>query len=96
MFSLKNIEEITNGKIINGNCSQQIKKYSTSNTNFDTGIFYVPIIFQKQNREKNITTAVRNGAIGFMINKNSTNYEEIINEAKKIKTNILFLGCVFF
>jgi UDP-N-acetylmuramoyl-tripeptide--D-alanyl-D-alanine ligase len=92
MFSLKNIEEITNGKIINGNCSQQIKKYSTSNTNFDTGIFYVPIIFQKQNREKNITTAVRNGAIGFMINKNSTNYEEIINEAKKINPTICILA----
>lgn len=92
MFNLKNIEKITKGSIINGNCSKQIKKYSTSNSNFDKDIFYVPIIFKGNDNEKNIITAVQNGALGFMINKNSINYEKIINEAKQINSKICILA----
>lgn len=92
MFNLKNIEEITKGIIVNGNHNKQIKKYSTSNTTFDKGIFYIPIIFKKYDNEKNIINAVENGAIGFMINKNSANYEKIVHDAKKINYKICILA----
>ena len=92
MFNLKDIEEITKGKIINGNFTKLVKKYSISNTNFDKGIFYVPIIFKGNDREKNIINAVKNGAMGFMINKNSINYEKIIDEAKQIDSEICILA----
>ena len=52
MFSLKNIERITKGLIINGNANQYIQKYSTSNTTFNKNIFYVPIIFKGHDNEK--------------------------------------------
>jgi len=92
MFNLKDIEEITKGKIINGNFTKLVKKYSISNTNFDKGIFYVPIIFKGNDREENIINAVKNGAMGFMINKNSINYEKIIDEAKQIDSEICILA----
>lgn len=92
MFNLKNIEEITKGLIINGDCNEQITKYSTANKTFEKGIFYVPIIFQGNDKEKNIIKAVKNGAIGFMINKNSINYEKIIEEAKQINSEICILA----
>lgn len=92
MFSLKNIERITKGLIINGNANQYIQKYSTSNTTFNKNIFYVPIIFKGHDNEKNIISAVKSGAIGFMINKNSTNYEKIVKEAKQINHEICILA----
>lgn len=92
MFNLKDIEDITKGTIINGNYDKQIKKYSTSNTNFDKDIFYVPIIFKGHDNEINIIKAVKNGALGFIINKNSINYEKIINEAKQINPEICIIA----
>lgn len=92
MFNLKDIEKITKGLIINGDEKQYIRRYSTSNTIFDKGIFYVPIIFKGNDNEKNIINAVSNGAIGFMINRNSINYEIIVNEAQNINPKICILA----
>lgn len=92
MFNLKGIEKITKGLIINGDENQYIKRYSTSNTTFDKDIFYVPIIFKGNDNEKNIIKAVSNGAIGFMINRNSMNYEIIVNETKKINSEVCILA----
>lgn len=92
MFNLKDIEKITKGLIINGNDNQYIKRYSTSNTTFDKGIFYIPIVFKGNDNEKNIINAVQNGAIGFMINRNSMNYEKIVTEAKQVNPKICILN----
>lgn len=92
MFNLENIKEITKGLIINGDANKNIKKYSTSNTTFNKDIFYVPIIFKGHDNEENIIKAVKNGAIGFMINKKSVNYGEIINEAKIINPEICIVA----
>lgn len=92
MFNLKKIQEITNGLIVNGNYNEQIKEYSTSNTIFAKGVFYVPIVFKGHDNEENIINAVKNYALGFMINKNSTNYKKIIEEAKQINSNICILA----
>lgn len=92
MFNLKDVEKITQGLIINGKANQSIKSYSTSNTTFKKDIFYVPIIFKSCDNEKNIISAVQNGALGFMINKNSMNYEKIVNEAKQINPEICIVA----
>lgn len=92
MFNLKDIEKITKGLIINGNESQYIRKYSTSNTTFDKDTFYVPIVFKGHDNEENIIRAIQNGAVGFMINKNSMNYEKIVNTAKQINPEIFILA----
>lgn len=92
MFKLKDIEKITKGLIINGNENQYIRKYSTSNTTFNKDIFYIPIVFKGHNNEENIIRAIQNGAIGFMINKNSMSYKKIINTAKQINSKICILA----
>lgn len=92
MFQLKQIEKITKGRIINGDNHIEIKNYSTSNTTFKKGIFYVPIIFKGHDNEKNILPAVQNGAMGFMIRQNSDHYDAIIHEAKEINPDICIVA----
>lgn len=91
MFNFKEIEKITNGKIINGN-DIIIGDYNLSNTSFYKGTFYVPIIFHGVDYEKNIIPSVKNGCIGFMINKNSADYDSIIKEALSINPNLCILA----
>lgn len=88
MFSLKEIEEITNGKILNGNKDRIFECYSVRKDNHKKGIFFVPIVFNGENREKFILTAVNAGASGFMINEYSPKKEEIIKAAKAINSEI--------
>lgn len=92
LFSFKDVAKIAKGSIINGNCHEIIKKYSTSKLTFNQGIFYVPIIFKGYDNEKNIINAVQNGALGFMINKNSIHYQKIIDEAKQINSEVCILA----
>lgn len=88
MYYLKEIEKYTNGKIINGNPEIKIKEYSLSKENHQLGEFFIPIKFKDTNREEFILEAVKSGAIGFMLNKNSENYISIINQAKQINPEI--------
>ncbi len=91
MFTLKELEKYTNGRIINGNKNKRITHYSVNHRfNMKDG-FYVPIDFHGVNREIYIIDSVKLGGIGFMIDKNSTNYGTIINEAKKINPDICIL-----
>ena len=78
MFKFKEIEKITNGKIINGDNNKLIDIYSLSNSYFEKDVFYVPIIFKGHDNEKNILKSVHGESMGFMINKNSGNYKTII------------------
>lgn len=91
MFSLKEIEEYTNGKVVNGNENIKINYYSVSHKFCNKDTFFVPIDFHGVNREIYIIDAVKLGVIGFMIDKNSNNYEEIVKEAKEINPDICIL-----
>jgi len=91
MFSLKDLEKYTNGKIINGNENTMINNYCVNHEFYINGAFYVPIIFHGINREIYIIESVKLGAIGFMIERTSENYENIIKESKSINPNICIL-----
>lgn len=91
MYTLKELEEFSNGKIINGDENTKINLFSTSRKKHIKGEFYIPIIFKNINREIFIINSVRAGGKGFMINKDSENYNTIINEAKTINPNICIL-----
>lgn len=88
MYYLKEIEKYTNGKIVNGNPEIKLKEYSLLKENHQPGEFFIPIKFKDTNREEFILEAVKAGAIGFLINKNSENYISIINQAKQINPEI--------
>ncbi|MCI8362508.1 MAG: UDP-N-acetylmuramoyl-tripeptide--D-alanyl-D-alanine ligase [Clostridia bacterium] len=91
MFTLKELEKYTNGRIINGNENKRITHYCVNyKFNMKDG-FYIPIDFHGVNREIYIIDSVKHGGIGFMIDKNSIDYEMIIKETKKVNPNICIL-----
>ena len=91
MYTLKELEEFSNGKIINGDENTEIDFFSTSRKRHIKGEFYIPFTFKNINREIFIINSVRAGGKGFMINKDSENYDTIIEEAKTINPNICIL-----
>lgn len=88
MYSLKEIENYTNGKIVNGNPDTKLKEYSLAKENFKQGEFFIPIIFKDVNREEFIVDAVKSGIVGFMINKHSKEYTKIVEQATTINPQI--------
>ena len=88
MYTLKELEEFSNGKIINGDHNTEITFFSTSRKKHIKGEFYIPFIFKNINREVFIIDSVLAGGKGFIINKNSKNYDTIISKAMEINHNI--------
>lgn len=91
MFNLKEIKEYTNGKIVNGDKNTIITYYSINQKFHIKNSFYVPIDFHGVNRELYIIDSVKFGGIGFMIDRDSQRYENIIKEAKSINPDICIL-----
>lgn len=90
MFTLQEVEQYTNGKIINGDKQIILRNYSLSKTK-QREEFFIPIEFKGVNREEFIIDSVKAGAIGFMINKNSEEYSTIIEKSKEINPHICIL-----
>lgn len=91
MYTIKQLCEYTNGKIINGNIEKQITHYSVNHEFHIKDGLYIPIEFHGENREIYIIDSVKLGCMGFMINSGSENKKTIIEEAKKINPNICIL-----
>lgn len=91
MYSLREIEKYTNGKIVNGDPDIKLKDYCLSKENFKPGEFFIPIIFKDINREEFILDAVKSGIVGFMINRNSYQYTKILQKAKEFNPKICII-----
>lgn len=91
MYSLKELAQYTNGEIVNGDENTVIDLFSTSKDKHKSEEFYIPITFKGVNREIFIIDSVLAGGKGFMINKNSENYDIIVNKAIIINPNICIL-----
>lgn len=91
MYLLKEIEKYANGRIINGDPETRIKEYSLSKEDNQSEKFFIPILFKNIDREQFIMRAVKNRAVGFMINKNSEQYDQIVEEAKRINSQICII-----
>lgn len=92
MFCLKQIAEYTHGSIVHGKENTVVENFSIVKRTMDLkNYFFIPITFQKKDREIYILDHVRNGCIGFMINRNSVHKQEIEEEAIQINPNICIL-----
>lgn len=91
MFTLKELEKCTNGKILNGNENEIIYKYCINRDYHNKGDFFIPIDFHGLNREIYIIDSVKNNGIGFMIDKESKIHDEVVEGAKSINPNICIL-----
>lgn len=92
MFKLEEVEKYTNGKIICGNRNTIIYDYClTPKIKVVKNYLFIPIVFRKVNREKYIINHVRNGCLGFIIDKNSANRAEIEKLAREINPNVCII-----
>lgn len=92
MFKLEEIERYTNGKIICGDKEKIINNYYLGEkVKSINDYFYIPIIFRKFDREEYIIDNVKNGCVGFFINKDSENKGKIEEIAKRINRNICII-----
>lgn len=73
MLTVNEIKKIANAQVINGKENAELKDFNISCTNHFNGAFYLPV-FLHTNRHQYILDAVKNGAIGFMINYSCENY----------------------
>lgn len=91
MFTLKELEKYTNGKILNGDINKKFHNYTMSTKFYIKDGFFVPIDFHDLNREIYIINSVKLGGAGFMIEKNSVNHDSIIEDARRINPDICIL-----
>jgi len=90
MLKLKEIEQITKGKIKNGEESKQIEKYYISKDNHYKDQFYIPI-YWRGDRQQYILDAVKNGAMGYMISKSYINYDETVKQSLQLNPNLCII-----
>lgn len=90
MFVIKEIRDITNAIIINGNEDTCIKKFNVSKKNHNKDDFYIPI-FWREDRQKYIIDAVRANAIGYIISSKCDEKDKIIRESIEINPDVIIL-----
>lgn len=92
MLSLEQLKEYCNGNIVHGNPNTILNNFCLNKNMYVQGnYFFFPIKFRKVDREIYILNHVKNGCIGFMINKTSPQKDYIESEAIKINPNICIL-----
>ena len=65
MFTIKEIKDITNATVVNGNENAYINKFNVSKKNHNENDFFIPI-FWREDRQKYIIDAVKSNAIGYI------------------------------
>lgn len=90
MFTINEIEKITDAVISNGDVDKNINKFNISVKNHFKDELYIPI-FWREDRHKYIIDSVKDGAIGYMISTNFDGYKKIIAESKILNPQIIIL-----
>lgn len=90
MFTIKEIKDITNATVVNGNENAYINKFNVSKKNHNENDFFIPI-FWREDRQKYIIDAVKSNAIGYMISSKCEDRDQIIHESIEISPDIVIL-----
>ena len=91
MFKIKEILEITNGTLINGDIDNIATKFNISSKNHYENEFYIPITWREVDRQQYIINAVNMGAKGYLISNSYEKNDEIIAESIRINPNIIII-----
>ena len=91
MFKIKEILEITNGTLINGDMDNIATKFNISSKNHYENEFYIPITWREVDRQQYIINAVNMGAKGYLISNSYEKNDEIIAESIRINPNIIII-----
>lgn len=91
MLSIKEVIEATNGKNINGDINLIPKNYVLDSREAKSGDFFIPVVGEKVDSHVYILDCVKNGIIGYFINSNFENKENVINESLKLNKNVIII-----
>lgn len=91
MLNIQEILEATNGKIINGKSDFIPRSYEIDSRNIKCGDFFIPIVGEKVDAHKYIIECVEKGAIGYFINKNNNDIENINSKSLEINPDICII-----
>lgn len=91
MLSLKEIQNASNGKILNGKANIKIKKYCIDSRIILKDDFFIPLVGENVDADDYIIDCVIKHAIGFFINSNYPKKEEVIQKSIKINPNICII-----
>lgn len=91
MLNVKEICEITSGKLLNGDYNIIPENYDFDSRRLEKKHFFVPIKGEKIDGHEYIIESVNKGIIGFLIQSNYINKEQIIRESININKNIIII-----
>ena len=91
MLSIKEIVTNTNGKLINGKEEKSISSFKIDSRLIEKGDFFIPINGEKVNGHDFIIDCVNHGVVGFFIEKDFKNKENVINESINLNKNICII-----
>ncbi len=90
MLDLNQIIESTKGIRING-INKKIATYAISSNDITEKCLFIPLKGEKTDGHKYIISAVKNGCIGFLVNKSYDLKEEVIKEALEINSELIIV-----
>lgn len=88
MLNFKELIEATNGIYINGDLNFTPKNYVIDSRIIKKGDFFVPIIGENNDGHDYIIDTVKKGVVGFFINKNNKDKNNIIDKSIKLNNDI--------
>lgn len=91
MLAIKEIVELSKGKLLNGDENIKLKSYEFDSRLVIKGNFFIPIKGEKTDGHKYIIECVRKGIIGFLIFDNLENKQDIVKESIDINKKIIII-----
>ena len=88
---VKDIISATNGNLINGDKNKSIESYIIDSREVNSNSFFIPIVGEKVDAHKFILQCVKNNALGFLINSNSMEKEDIISKSIEMNKDIIII-----
>ncbi len=91
MLYVREIVELTCGKLINGDENTTPKSYEFDSRQVYANDFFIPIKGEKLDGHKYITDCVKKGAIGFLIYEKLESKDAIIKESLEINNKVIIV-----
>lgn len=91
MLNIDEIVKATNGKLITGELSKIPKNYEIDSREVKNGDFFIPLVGNNVDGHDFIIDSVKKGIVGFFINFNCANKDNIVKESKVLNPSICII-----
>lgn len=91
MLNVEELIKATKGNLINGSDKIIPKSYEIDSRNIKVGDFFVPIKGNRQDAHQYILECIKKGAIGYFINKDYYKKNIVVQETKRINSDVIII-----